>query len=143
MLVKYHIYCSSKPRILVYYIYRLSKMASGQIVQRLNQYVGNEHGCHIWIGGKPNSSGYGRLYFSVDGQKRQLYVHRAQFLLHHYGALDTILPSHLQISHRCHHKLCINVHHLSLEEAAVNMQRMTCYEFKVCSHHGRYADCIL
>ena len=137
----------TRPWIILIYFY--TEMATGnsvhdRLLHRLKtQFIVNERGCHVWTGGAPNSSGYGRMFYTDDGKKKQVFVHRAQYVLNHYGTFDVVLPPLLQISHKCHNKLCINIKHLSLEEAAVNMQRNTCIQFRSCTHHGQYGDCIL
>ena len=79
-------------------------------------------GCHTWTG-SVDRYGYGRLVISVRNKKRYLSVHRLVYFL--FSNIVPLKP-HMQVSHRCHKRSCINLNHLSYESAALNRKRTEC-----------------
>ena len=94
------------------------------------------NGCLIWEGGTM-SNGYPSIKakrlnqprFSISGHQFAYFLQKEQFL-------DTSL----EISHRCHNKLCVNYEHLSQETRSTNDKRNTCKSSGTCSGHADYED---
>ena len=129
-------------------------MVFNRLVEINNLYekcIPNALGCQIYAGQKmtlAHSQDYGwkRLkYPSKDNPNDlvsyNLRVHRHSFLLHH-NLLPTDLTRDIVISHRCHNKRCINVHHLNAESQAVNNDRKSCVQSQQCIGHGTEPNCI-
>ena len=95
--------------------------------------------CHLWAG--PTSrDGYGYLQIVLRGKSRKLAAHRLSFFIgHDFARLDP----HLHVSHLCHNKLCVNLSHLSLEPASINLSRTTCVRRNACNGHKGYRNCRL
>ena len=99
----------------------------------------SQNGCLIWKGGTMKN-GYPairvkRLYqpaFSISGHQFAYFLQK-----------DRFLDTRLEISHRCHNKLCVNYQHLSQETRSTNGHRNTCKTSGTCSGHGHFQDCIL
>lgn len=93
------------------------------------------YGCTLWQGAKCNSGRYGQIrnpLKGLDHQPSTTTVHRLLFLLHNIHKFGHLLPSTdehgvvLHVSHRCHHSLCTNIHHLTLEKQPINYERNAC-----------------
>ena len=74
-----------------------------------------------------------------DGESRVLGVHRVRMMC---SLRTTQFPAGYEASHLCHNKLCLSVHHLSLEPNWVNMQRGRCSQHG-CSGHPGYPNCVI
>ena len=95
--------------------------------------------CLIWQK-SVHSGGYPQIKVTVRGWGgRPVLTHRLLYVLK-TKQYDLGID---HVSHVCHHCLCVNFDHLSLEPAPVNMQRQFCKMTKVCSGHGDYSHCIL
>lgn len=95
--------------------------------------------CHLWAG-SVSRDGYGYLQIMIRGKSRKLAAHRLSFFIGHgFTRLD---PS-LHVSHLCHNKLCVNLDHLSLEPASVNLARRTCVKENKCLGHTNHESCRL
>jgi len=95
--------------------------------------------CLHW-GGETYTSGYGAFRFTFSKKRYKVRVHRFLFFITN----NFDLTSDSQVSHICHHKTCINLDHLSLEDAGVNMQRLICFNAvpQHCIGHGDARHCI-
>lgn len=111
---------------------------------RIEQNITNKNafnkGCWQWEG-CINNYGYGKIQVTFPatygGEKVCINAHRASFVAyHHYFDLD------LEVSHRCHQRLCVNPAHLSLEPHSTNQRRNSCRRSGICGRHGRFKSCI-
>lgn len=95
--------------------------------------------CHIWYGSK-NADGYAIIRVMFREKRQTFTVHRLQYFL---ANNCTFLDSSYHVSHLCHNKLCINIDHLSLEPAHINVERNTCKNSRACKGHNAFKNCIL
>lgn len=86
-------------------------------------------------GGSVATTGYGELQLLGRGKSKVKMHILAHFL--HTGEQPQKQPK-LDISHRCHRKLCFNPHHLVRETVEENCSRDYC--FAVASIGGQYID---
>lgn len=97
---------------------------------------GGQIDCHVW-NGKKDSYGYGiKKVTWPNGRKSYEKVHRLAYMAHlnNYQLPSTDnFGEQLDVSHRCHEKLCINAEHLTLESHSVNMSRNYCRKTGVCT----------
>ena len=127
-----------------------------EIMERLGSHsVRGAHrdDCIMWTGARAGLSGYGCIrnplctYF--PSQSTFVRVHRLAYAV--FNDLYTFeIPSldafgdRLDVSHICHHKLCINPEHLVLEKHVDNGSRQTCLALGACSrNHPIGVDCII
>jgi hypothetical protein len=94
--------------------------------------------CHMWKG-RIHTNGYGTLRVTIRGSRYRVTAHRLMYYLFNCSPLD---PD-MHVSHLCHHKLCINLSHLSLEPGRINNKRRKCVTKHICQGHAGYARCIL
>ena len=103
--------------------------------------------CRLWTGyqmGKNIRVRYGQTRFKLpyDDFSKLYYVHRLSYMAR---TQNIQIPPGLHVSHLCHRSLCVNPDHLSLEPAAVNVQRQQCGD--VCTGHKmgdmEFPACIL
>ena len=98
-----------------------------------------EENCKIWAG-LCISDGYGLLRIMFRGKRIKVKVHRMVFFLSNSHELTP----QMHMSHLCHNRLCLYLHHLSYEPPRVNNSRLTCKnERECCGHHYANARCLL
>ena len=51
--------------------------------------------------------------------------------------------THTRLSHLCHNKFCVNIHHLVMEPLATNIQRNGCRDNNFCTGHSNSPNCQL
>ena len=90
----------------------------------------NGVGCWEWCGTKKFSSAYGVVNLTVGGDHLCVHAHRASYMAFNN---KFILPH--DISHCCHHSLCVNPNHLSHEPHEINMARERCRRSGSCFGH--------
>jgi hypothetical protein len=83
----------------------------------------NENGCKIWDGGVDRDQ-YGVARVTINSKRIGFAAHRLMFYVSLEG--KTCLDPTMHVSHICHKKLCINIHHLSYEPPIINNNRMVC-----------------
>ena len=98
--------------------------------------MGNPHGCRLWQG-YTTPLGYGRKRVTLpDGTSKQIMVSRVVYMCREQ-TFD--IREHddsgekLEMSHLCHHKLCVRQNHLVLEPHSVNMERQHCFHQGLCT----------
>lgn len=95
--------------------------------------------CHIWKS-TIDRHGYPKLNITYRNKRKWVFAHRFNFFLHNQGKT----MKGLHVSHLCHNKICVNIHHLSLEPTVINSSRNICKaEGFCCRSHKRYPACIL
>ena len=104
--------------------------------------LGENGSCMLWTGHR--SGGYGRIKVTFSPHiYKNIYVHRLSYFIdnniHEYVLLDEDAD---QISHRCHHKLCINPSHLCKEPTNINGSRKSCQNNNTCFGHSHYPNCL-
>ena len=104
--------------------------------------------CCIYKGKvKPKSNGYTYIKFKMPDNSYKTSSIQRWALVVFKGKFE--LGSHLDASHLCHNKQCINPQHLNLEERLVNNGRRVCIKQGECTGHPRpdglgfYPDCLL
>lgn len=95
--------------------------------------------CHLWAG-TVSEYGYGQLQITIRGKRRKIAAHRLAFFI---SRGYSHLPLDMHVSHLCHNKLCVNVNHLSLEPANINLGRTSCVRNRRCLGHHGYPNCKL
>lgn len=99
----------------------------------------NGKGCILYTGVKCRPDGYIsiKMNYPKHGAKHHSLVHRFVYALYHkINSFEDI--EHLEVSHICHVKLCINIAHLCLETHQVNKDRQTCCgNPQRCQHEPR------
>lgn len=95
--------------------------------------------CMIWQGSTKTKDGYGIVFYVFRGKRKKLTVHRLKYFL----MAGTNLSRSMDVSHRCHTKLCININHLSYEPHRVNCSREKCRHDGECGGHRGYKRCIV
>lgn len=93
--------------------------------------------CILWKGSL-DSDGYGKMRIKWGPQEKSRVekAHRLSYMLKH---TLTRLPHTsntgelMDVSHRCHHKACINSDHLVWENRLSNKARDTCYKAGSCT----------
>ena len=99
----------------------------------------NPHRCALWTGRKTNS-GYPRISITIKGKVScDVLVHRLVYFIGH--PQDTGSTS-MDVSHRCHTKLCVNPDHLLLESRRENNARKACARRGKCMGHGQAKACL-
>ena len=95
-------------------------------------------GCIMWTGAT-DRHGYGRKQVTwPDSNKSEMRVHRLSFMMNK-NLMYWEIASHddngqpLDVSHRCHNKLCINSAHLVLEARDINNDRNHCMHLNRCT----------
>ena len=81
----------------------------------------NGMGCILYTGSKARADGYIsiKIQYPPGGTKHHSTVHRFIYsLYHHISNLQDILG--LEVSHICHNKTCVNIHHLQLGYYQIN-----------------------
>lgn len=86
-------------------------------IEKLSMPV-TESGCLIWIGGV-NFSGYGLIILSENGKKKTKLAHRLVWELE-----NGPIPNNGFICHKCDVPGCININHLFLGDAKINVNDM-------------------
>ena len=94
----------------------------------------SDHGCRIWRGAKfkqgGGGGGYGKIAVRGPNNRRKYFrVHRLVYMIfHELSVIPTCNDEGIsvEISHICHHKLCVKPQHLVLETHDVNMGRLHC-----------------
>ena len=94
--------------------------------------------CVVWTG-STDIYGYGVYRVSVDGKRLKLLVHRLSYFI---VKSPVPLCSDIHVSHLCHNKLCVNVAHLSYENASINNARKVYHLNGECTGHRGFQDCI-
>ena len=120
------------------YLFPLSEGRAKNEKARIMLHTMKSGDCLLWNGEQKN--GYGIFRIVIDGKRRKVRVHRYLFFLCNDCKP---LEKSVHVSHRCHNKLCSQIHHLSYEEAAVNAQRQTCFHAQQCFSHWGFENCIL
>jgi len=119
----------------------LSEGDSTYLKHRILSKTTEDGDCLQW-GGEISSWGYGVFRFTFAKKRYKVKVHRFLYFLSSFKSsnFDPIM----QVSHICHNKLCVNLSHLSLEDAGVNNQRKICFNSipQGCIGHGNAKDCI-
>jgi hypothetical protein len=118
-------------------------LSEGDIIYLKNRIISKTRkvgDCLHW-GGEVSSTGYGIFRFSFSKKRFKVKVHR--FLYFISNSLVSHFDRSLQVSHACHHKTCVNLGHLSLEDAGVNNQRSICVNTQRCIGHGAAKPCLL
>lgn len=96
--------------------------------------------CHPWSGAR-DSNGYGEIRIQFRGRRVHLKAHRVIFAQANPVAYN-LAPSN-DVSHLCHNRQCVNLHHLSFEPHTINNNRLVCKNSGECfSHHG-FSDCLI
>ena len=100
-----------------------------------------EGDCVLWKGGA-SSRGYGvmRVTWPEEGRKVEL-VHRVALMAEMRRTPSQFPGRRLEVSHLCHKKLCINPMHLTLEQHAINQERIHCAGQGFCTE-AHYPKCI-
>ena len=90
--------------------------------------------------------GYGKIAVRGPNNRRKYFrVHRLVYMIFHELS---VIPAcndvgiSVEISHICHHKLCVKPQHLVLETHDVNMGRLHCKNQGFCSR-GHQPHCLL
>ncbi len=109
--------------------------------------TGGGENCIMWTS-DPDRHGYGRKQVTwPNGSKKRERAHRVSYFLHH-KLLSSQVPNidrhgnQIDVSHRCHKKLCINPQHLTLESHSNNMLRNACAKADVCTNEHAPPSCI-
>lgn len=85
--------------------------------------------CIFWKGGL--NGRYGKVKVRWPDQSRSsLFAHRLSVM---YFTRTLYLNPDLQVSHLCHHRLCVNPYHLVLESPVTNNERNKCKSLKNCN----------
>ena len=97
----------------------------------------DEGGCLVWQA-FGNSSGYPQQRVTTHAESLTVSAHRLMYWL---AAGE---PDH-QVSHLCHNKRCLHLHHLVDETGEDNSQRKECAknEEKFCLGHGDKPACLV
>ena len=95
--------------------------------------------CHVWYG-MTREHGYGVIRPTFRGKKQVFTVHRLQYFLSNNCHFT---DKSYHVSHLCHNKLCLNIEHLSLEPAEVNIERNQCKRLQTCFGHNGFKNCVL
>lgn len=95
--------------------------------------------CNLWRGAT-DRNGYGILRMTINRKRISFSVHRLAFYVFHKD--ERHLRPKFHVYHICHQKLCINIEHLSYEEAKVSSQRNRCRINNECSGHRGNKACI-
>ena len=89
------------------------------------------------------SRDYPRMKVAVKGKlaSTTVLIHRLVF----FNTYRWLINQHLdgQVSHLCHHRACINTHHLVLEPVCINRQRNICKRLGTCITHNDWDCCII
>ena len=84
---------------------------------------------------------YTRIKYKIDMQSTRLPVHRHMYLL-----CNSLFPSQISpnyhVSHLCHNARCVQIHHLSYEDATINANRKVCKLNQHCTGHSDLPKCI-
>lgn len=98
---------------------------------------GGPGGCFIWKGAT-TVHGYGvmRVRWPEEGPKMER-VHRVALMAQMRLTRSQFPGGHLEVSHLCHKKLCVNPAHLVLETHEINQERIHCRVQGLCcrTHH--------
>ena len=102
----------------------------------------DENDCVIWKLKSKTKNGYAIRSFVLRGHRyNNIRVHRLVYFL--ITSDDKLRYKNVHVSHKCHHKLCMNIDHMSLERARINNGRQNCKYSGGCSGHTRYGNCII
>lgn len=74
-------------------------------------------GCWNW-NGSLDRYGYGKVFLSFGGRKRQTGAHRASWIAHRGP-----IPDNLELDHLCRNRKCVNPSHLEPVTGRENIQR--------------------
>jgi hypothetical protein len=120
---------------------------------RLSAAMAGGRGCVLWTGAK-DRDGYGRIkvtWTMPDGSTvskterapRIAYMIKLGINCKTDFPLSPVVTEPLEVSHRCHDRLCVNPDHLSLEPQPVNIGRMHCKLQQLCHQgHEGYPHCL-
>ena len=103
------------------------KMLRKRIKKKVKKNAFASGQCWEWTGAKRSPDGkYGRMRMRFKmGVRRTVGAHRVSYMAFNRIILDS---SEDVSAHICHQPLCVNPDHLSLEDRAMNMDRLTCKE---------------
>lgn len=121
--------------------------AVGERIRRKAQR--GEEDCILWEGATKKSSvnaqSYGYMKVRLPGSqvRKSLRVHVLAYLVANIGLRDVLLSKDrdFDISHICHHSLCVNVEHLVAEDRSLNNSRKVCVRNGECLGHGQHKNC--
>lgn len=105
---------------------------------KLNTTVNGQ--CIMWTGNEVTTNGYPCSRITINAKTTKVRLHRMFFYIQN-GCTPLKISDH--ISHLCNHKMCLNIEHLSLENACVNSQRHSCFSNGICFGHGTYPRCMI
>jgi hypothetical protein len=88
-----------------------------------------ERGCHELQKAKLNAKGYPDLRITIPGLgQKHLYAARLMYMCYHRNfQIDG------DVSHLCHNRICVNIHHLVNEPRSINLNRKECKRDGVCT----------
>ena len=108
------------------------KMLRKRIKKKVKKNAFASGQCWEWTGARRNPDGkYGRMRVRFNGVSRTIGAHRVSYMAFN----RVILDSSEEVSHICHQPLCVNPHHLSVEDRGTNVDRLTCKERGICTGH--------
>lgn len=144
ILVGFHYFRLAMPPVLsAFYNRELSDAEKTVIGTKIRRGIRPPSGtlnCMLW-NSAVSSKGYPVFYLSLKNPRARftLKVARALIYLERNCAP---LCAHLQVSHLCHQKRCLNRDHIRLEQPCLNILRKNCFENGKCLGHGRYENCL-
>lgn len=72
--------------------------------------------CMEWTGFK-DKDGYGKISFTINGKERNIYAHRAMWMI-----CKGDIPNDMFVLHKCDNPVCVNFYHLFLGNHEDNMK---------------------
>ncbi|KAJ8038142.1 hypothetical protein HOLleu_19131 [Holothuria leucospilota] len=107
--------------------------------------------CIRWEGAmrqtQPNAPKYSYMKVQLPDShtKKSMRVHVLAYLVANIRLRDVLLSKDkgFDISHLCHHSLCINLEHLIAEDRALNNLRKACTRSGRCLRYGGHRECLL
>ena len=86
-------------------------------------------GCLELTNGATDRCGYPVMKVTLpNGKRYQVSAARLMYMCHY-----KLLTLHGDVSHLCHNKVCVNIHHLVCETREINLNRQVCKNRGVCT----------
>ena len=106
----------------------------------------NSQSCVMWQGATTSNGLYGRKKVKFpDGNTKLMRVSRVIYMIKHKSLTiptENDAGQSLEMSHLCHHTLCVSPDHLLLEPQSTNNERKHCYNQNICTK-SHLPHCIL
>ena len=101
-----------------------------------------KNGCLLYEGRHTPAQCYPKVKIVHNRRPYVMNVHASVHKVSNNIAPYTSLGPNMDVSHLCHHPLCMNPTHLNLENRLTNNIRKTCYRNRQCVGHDSHPDCM-